>query len=89
MARRFLVVTVCLVGTIAFLVGLIVAGSMTPAPALSAPQPTRASIRATPMPSTPLVGSFADIAERLNPAVVTPRDVGSRGPGSVRPATGA
>ena len=72
MARRFLVVTICLVATVAFLVGLIVAGTMTPAPAQSAPQPTRASIRATPSAAatTSLIGSFADIAERLNPAVV-------------------
>ena len=36
MARRFVVVTVCLVATVAFLIGLIVAGSLTPAPAQSA-----------------------------------------------------
>jgi Na+/H+-dicarboxylate symporter len=36
MTRRFLVVTVCLTATVAFLVGLIVAGTMTPAPAISA-----------------------------------------------------
>ena len=71
MHRRFLVVTVCLVATIAFLVGLIVAGSMMPAPAQSAPEPTRVAKRG-PSASTsgPLPGSFADIAERLNPAVV-------------------
>ncbi len=33
MSRRFALVTVVLVATAAFLVGLIVAGSMTPAPA--------------------------------------------------------
>ena len=33
MARRFLLVTVCLVATVAFLIGLIVAGSLTPAQA--------------------------------------------------------
>ncbi|HLG59470.1 MAG TPA: Do family serine endopeptidase [Vicinamibacterales bacterium] len=71
MHRRFLVVTVCLVATVAFLVGLIVAGSMMPAPAQSAPERTRAVTRGTGAPvSGPLAGSFADIAERLNPAVV-------------------
>jgi serine protease Do len=71
MHRRFLVVTVCLVATIAFLVGLIVAGSMMPAPAQSAPEPTRVAKRGiSASTSGPLAGSFADIAERLNPAVV-------------------
>jgi len=82
MARRFLVVTVCLVATVSFLVGLIVAGSTMPAPAQSAPPATRSALRATATTTTgPLAGSFADIAERLNPAVVnidaTTRD-GSR-----------
>jgi serine protease Do len=82
MARRFLIVTVCLVATVAFLVGLIVAGSTIPSPAQSAPPASRASLRATAAATTgPMTSSFADIAERLNPAVVnidaTTRD-GSR-----------
>jgi serine protease Do len=83
MARRFLVVTICLVATVSFLVGLIVAGSTMPAPAQSAPPASsRTALRTTATATTgPLVGSFADIAERLNPAVVnidaTTRD-GSR-----------
>jgi len=71
MTRRFLVVTVCLVATGAFLIGLIVAGSMTPAPAQSATTPTRAVLR--PVKSavdSSLSVSFADIAGRLNPSVV-------------------
>ena len=81
MPRRFLLVTVCLVATVAFLVGLIVAGSMTPAPAISAPPPTttHATVRPTPTAATgPMTGSFADIADRLNPAVVN-IDASSRG----------
>src|SRR5688572_10868936 len=83
MARRFLVVTVCLVATVSFLVGLIVAGSTMPTPAQSAPE---VAVRTTPRGAAthatgPMSGSFADIAERLNPAVVnidaTTRD-GSR-----------
>jgi len=71
MARRFIVVTVCLVATVAFLVGLIVAGSMTPSPAQSATQPHRPTTRASGASNAQLqVGSFADVAERLNPAVV-------------------
>ena len=45
MARRFLVVTVCLVATVAFLFGLIVAGSLTPAPAQSATKSTVPALR--------------------------------------------
>ena len=80
MPRRFLAVTVCLVATVSFLVGLIVAGSMTPAPAQSAPSTTtHASVRPMPTAATgPIVGSFADIADRLNPAVVN-IDASSRG----------
>src|SRR5438132_9073032 len=72
MTRRFAVVTVCLTATIAFLIGLIVAGSMTPQPAISAPTapqlPARARVAAAGIP--PALVSFADVAERLNPAVV-------------------
>lgn len=71
MTRRFLVVTICLTATIAFLVGLIVAGGMMPAPAVSsttlAPTAARKTVAS---PVTPGVASFADVAERLNPAVV-------------------
>ena len=37
MTRRFLAVTVSLAATVAFLIGLVVAGSLTPARAVSAP----------------------------------------------------
>jgi serine protease Do len=71
MTRRFVVVTVCLAATIAFLIGLIVAGSMTPQPAISAPSapvvPARTRAAAALAPG---ISSFADVAERLNPAVV-------------------
>jgi serine protease Do len=71
MARRFVVVTVCLVATVAFLIGLIVAGSLTPAPAQSATKPTVAVLRPSKLATSgPAVGSFADVAEQLNPAVV-------------------
>ena len=71
MARRFLIVTLCLVATVSFLVGLIVAGSTMPAPAQSAPPAGRATLRATATTTTgPMTNSFADIAEDLNPAVV-------------------
>lgn len=73
MTRRFLIATVCLTATVAFLVGLIVAGSMTPsrvvsAPSPGAPAPARTSASGAVL--APGAVSFADIAERLNPAVV-------------------
>ena len=73
MTRRFVAVTLGLTATVAFLVGLVVAGTMTPAPAMSASEP-RAAIApaASRLPAAPGVAavSFADVAERLNPAVV-------------------
>jgi serine protease Do len=71
MTRRFIAVTIGLAATVSFLVGLIVAGSMTPTPALSAPEPRPTRTRAASPPAAGAVmTSFADIAERLNPAVV-------------------
>ena len=75
MTRRFVVVTAALFATVAFLVGLIVAGSMTPSKAGSAPTtPSAMTARpaASDAPAAAALGivSFADVAERLNPAVV-------------------
>ena len=71
MTRRFIAVTIGLAATVSFLVGLIVAGTMTPAPAISAPEPRLARTRVARASATASVmTSFADIAERLNPAVV-------------------
>jgi serine protease Do len=71
MTRRFIVVTLGLAATVSFLVGLIVAGTMTPAPATSAPEPRLAKARVVNTSATgTAMTSFADIAERLNPAVV-------------------
>jgi serine protease Do len=71
MTRRFIAVTIGLAATVSFLVGLIVAGSMTPAPATSAPEPRLAKARVVnTAAASAAITSFADIAERLNPAVV-------------------
>ena len=79
MTRRFLAVTVCLTATVAFLVGLVVAGTMTPAPAISATDLRLAPLRAaSAVALAPDAVSFADVAERLNPAVVN-IDATSRG----------
>jgi len=73
MTRRFLAVTISLTATVAFFVGLVVAGTMTPAPAVSA---VTAPARPLPPAAAPAsavpagVVSFADVADRLNPAVV-------------------
>src|SRR5690349_20210443 len=71
--RRFTFITVALTSIIAFLVGLILAGQFTPAPVVSSaprvpgPPPARA-----PLPAVlPASGAnFADVAERINGAVV-------------------
>ena len=82
MTRRLLAVTIGLAATVAFLIGLIVAGTMTPAPAHSdtelRPAPRRASISN----ASPAIVSFADVAERLNPAVV---NIDATVPGVARP----
>ena len=72
MTRRFLAVTICLAATVAVFVGLIVAGTMTPARAVSSVTAPAAVPAAGVAPAiVPPAGlSFADIAERLNPAVV-------------------
>jgi serine protease Do len=87
MTRRFVAVTVCLTATVAFLVGLVVAGNMTPAPAVSAPSERPAPIRAaSAVPIATGTASFADVAERLNPAVVN-IDATTRGDGRRRRLT--
>src|SRR5688572_9633366 len=79
MTRRFLVATVCLAATVSFLVGLVVAGTMTPAPAVSATADRpRTEVTMAPRAKSSTEASFVDIAERLNPAVVS-IDASSRG----------
>jgi serine protease Do len=74
MSRRFTVVTVVLAAVVAFLVGAIVAGGLgTPSITADTPiQRTQARPIVTAAPGTspaPLV-NFADVVERINPAVV-------------------
>ena len=79
MNRRFALVTLALTAMAAFLVGLIVAGSLTPTPAESdarrslGPTPVRGVLTAVAGPV-----NFADIAEKLNHSVVN-IDATSRG----------
>jgi serine protease Do len=91
MSRRFTLVTVILAATVSFLVGAIVAGSLGQ-PIITAGEsasrgsnaPTAAlkpARGATPGAATPLV-NFADVVERINPAVVN-IDATTRGSDSV------
>src|SRR5438046_1403848 len=77
MSRPFALVTLALTATMAFMIGLIVAGSAVPAPALSH---TQSKNTAAPSVAPAVEGitnrqaaghvNFADVAERINPAVV-------------------
>ena len=81
MNRRFAIVTVCLAATVAFLIGLVVAGSLTPQPAISAPTAPQLAARTratTTTVATSSLVSFADVAQEVNPAVVN-IDATSRG----------
>ncbi|MGH9373346.1 MAG: trypsin-like peptidase domain-containing protein, partial [Vicinamibacterales bacterium] len=72
--RRFTLLTIVLASTVAFLVGIIVAGGVTPGPIVSsAPELTEPDAGlAKPARVTALSGvvNFADVAERINAAVV-------------------
>jgi serine protease Do len=74
MSKRFTLLSVALSAAVAFLVGLIIAGEFTPAPIVStAPRlPALAgdAARASAVTAAPTVVNFADVAERMNSAVV-------------------
>ena len=94
MSRRFTFVSLALTAVIAFLVGAIVAGGVSRS-AVSAGAPNRpAPARATPArnasgPAMASLVNFADVVERLNPAVVnidtTTRTGGARRRRGTRP----
>src|SRR5258708_26740641 len=75
MSRRFTIVTITLPAVVAFLVGAVVAGGVArSAVAAGAPAKMSAARPVPPRsPGAPAMGSlvnFADVVERLNPAVV-------------------
>jgi serine protease Do len=70
---RFAYFTVGLTACVSFLVGMVVTGSMTPSPAMSAPSVAAARHVRDDRPVMPGIAgvvNFADVADRLNPAVV-------------------
>jgi serine protease Do len=83
MSKRFTLISVVLCSSIAFLVGVILAGGVTPTPIVStAPSRPRSGVEKARR--NPIVGSavvnFADVAERINAAVVN-IDAASKGQG--------
>lgn len=86
MTRRFTLLSVCLAAGIAFFVGLVVAGSFTPAGPASIAAPSPRPITWGDAPPGPGLPSFADVAERINLAVVNieatsrPQRAGARRP---------
>ena len=69
MTRRFTALTLALTGAVSLLVGLMLAGSLTPASQVIVAAPPSARAAARPERPT-LIVDFADIAARVNPAVV-------------------
>ncbi|MCU1384867.1 MAG: hypothetical protein JWL71_3564 [Acidobacteria bacterium] len=87
MSRRFTLVTVVLTAVVAFLIGAILAGGVARSAVSAGAAPKASSNRLTPARSggAPVMASlvnFADVVERLNPAVVnidtTTRSSGAR-----------
>src|SRR5918996_677992 len=72
MTRRFAWFTVGLSACVSFLVGMVVTGSLSPSPASSATPVVSRPVRDDRpfVPGIAGVVNFADVAERLNPAVV-------------------
>src|SRR6185436_363319 len=74
MSRPFAYLTLSLTAAMAFMIGLVVAGSLAPAPAVSQPQsftlPAMQPVAAPVSRQAAGLVNFADVAERINPAVV-------------------
>jgi serine protease Do len=69
--RRFTILTVALASTVAFLVGLILAGQFTPTPIVAtAPRLSPPPSRLLPPVLPAAGGNFADVAEHINASVV-------------------
>ena len=90
--RRFTILTVVLVAMVSFLVGLIIAGGFTPGPVVStAPRVapgSGVSAKTVDRLALPSVVNFADIAERINAAVVNVDATSSKTTREARPRRG-
>ncbi|HEX7795345.1 MAG TPA: hypothetical protein VF456_13380, partial [Vicinamibacterales bacterium] len=89
MSRRFTIVTLSLAAVVAFLVGVIVAGGVRQSSVSAGPTKRIGPAPAAHPASVPVTGlvNFADVVERINPAVVNIDATGSadnrrRRPGS-------
>jgi serine protease Do len=80
LTSRFAAITIGLAMAVGAMIGLVLAGNLTPSPAHSAPRTGNVTATPTIKAVVPAPGavSFADIAEQLNPAVVT-IDASARG----------
>jgi len=80
MSRRFTLISLVLSSAIAFLVGVILAGGITPTPVVSSEPAARSADKSRVSRGAPSgVVNFADVAERINAAVVN-IDAASRTP---------
>jgi serine protease Do len=83
MMRRFTFITVALSSVVAFMVGLIMAGQFTPSSTVvtTAPRyvPPPTPLRPAVLPASGGAANFADVAERINAAVVNIDATSSRG----------
>src|SRR5262245_38753838 len=73
MSKRFTIVTLALSTSVAFLVGLMLAGALSPSPAVSSAArtpPPLEKVRPTGLSTPSTLVDFADVAERINAAVV-------------------
>jgi serine protease Do len=70
MSRRFTFVTIALTAIVAFLVGAIVAGGLTPSPVVIGTTRAERAARPAALPAPAAIVNFADVVERINPAVV-------------------
>jgi serine protease Do len=73
MSKRFTIVTLALCTSVAFLVGLMLAGGLSPSPAVSSAArtpPPLERIRPAGLSTPSALVDFADVAERINAAVV-------------------
>jgi serine protease Do len=90
MSKRFTLITLVLSTAVAFMVGIILAGGVTKTPVVSTaePEPVREKTRAAAAAGPTTLVNFADVAERINAAVVN-IEAASKGRETARPLRGS